>query len=79
MGVPLAIRATRLPVPEIVVLITVGIIVGPQVLGWASDDPAVAVLSVIGLGFLLLLAGLEIDFDRLRGQLLSRALFGFAL
>jgi Kef-type K+ transport system membrane component KefB len=77
--VPLAIHATRLPVPEIVVQIVVGIVVGPQVLGWASVDVPVKVLSLIGLGFLLLLAGLEIDFNRLRGQVLSRTLVGFVL
>jgi Kef-type K+ transport system membrane component KefB len=76
--VPLAVRASRLPVPEIVGQIVAGILIGPEVLGWASDDEPVQVLSVIGLGFLLLLAGLEIDFDHLRGPILTRALFGFA-
>jgi Kef-type K+ transport system membrane component KefB len=75
--VPLAIRASRLPLPEIVVQIIVGIAVGPQLLGWAKVDPPVQVLSLIGLGFLLLLAGLEIDFDRLRGRVLARTLVGF--
>jgi Kef-type K+ transport system membrane component KefB len=76
--VPIGIRASRLPVPEIVVQIVVGIAVGPQVLSWAKVDPPVQVLSLIGLGFLLLLAGLEIDFDRIQGQVLSRTLIGFA-
>jgi Kef-type K+ transport system membrane component KefB len=77
--VPLAIRAARLPIPEIVVLICAGIAVGPQGLGWAGADPPVQVLALLGLGFLLLLAGLEIDFDRLRGTVLSRAIAGYAL
>jgi Kef-type K+ transport system membrane component KefB len=77
--VPLAIHAARIPVPEIVGQIVVGIVVGPQVLGWARVDAPVQVLSLLGLGFLLLLAGLEIDFDGLRGLLASRALLGFAL
>ena len=54
--------------------ILLGIVVGPQVLGWASNDEPVQVLSMIGLAFLLLLAGLEIDFDRLRGRLLRLTL-----
>jgi Kef-type K+ transport system membrane component KefB len=37
------------------------------------------VLSVIGLGFLLLLAGLEIDFARLRGQVLRLTVTAFGL
>ena len=50
--------------------ILLGIAVGPQALGWAQVDEPVAVLSTFGLAFLLLLAGLEIDFERFRGRLL---------
>jgi Kef-type K+ transport system membrane component KefB len=67
---PLAVAFTGVRLPAIVVEILLGIVVGPQVLGWASNDEPVQVLSVIGLAFLLLLAGLEIDFNRLRGRLL---------
>jgi Kef-type K+ transport system membrane component KefB len=77
--VPLAIRASRVPIPEIVGQIVAGIVIGPEVLGWATVDAPVQVLSLLGLGFLLLLAGVEIDFDRLRGQVLSRTLIGFVL
>ena len=59
---------TGLRLPAIVLEILLGIAVGPQVLGWATIDEPVQVLSLIGLAFLLLLAGLEIDFDRLRGR-----------
>jgi len=67
---PLAIGLLGVRLPAIVVEILLGIVVGPQLLGWASNDEPVQVLSLIGLAFLLLLAGLEIDFDRLRGRLL---------
>src|SRR5262245_49829010 len=70
VAAPLAIGLTGLRLPAIVLEILLGIVVGPQVLGWASNDEPVQVLSVIGLAFLLLLAGLEIDFDHLRGRLL---------
>src|SRR4051794_30823686 len=76
---PLAIALTGLRLPAIVVEILLGIAVGPQGLGWASTDEPVAVLSLIGLAFLLLLAGLEIDFNRLRGRLLRLTLAGYAL
>ena len=37
------------------------------------------VFSTVGLAYLLFLAGLEIDFERLRGRVLRLALVGFAL
>jgi Kef-type K+ transport system membrane component KefB len=39
----------------------------------------VQILSLIGLAFLLFLAGLELDFDQLRGQLLKVAAVGFGI
>jgi Kef-type K+ transport system membrane component KefB len=70
LAAPLLVSFTGLRLPAIVVEIPLGILVGPQVLGWASADEPVQVLALLGLAFLLLLAGLEIDFDRLRGRLL---------
>jgi len=67
---PLALGLTGLRLPSIVLEILLGILVGPQVLGWATGDEPVEVLSIIGLAFLLLLAGLEVDYDRFRGRLL---------
>src|SRR5690348_16400517 len=55
-----------LPVPGAVLEVIAGIIVGPSVLGWVHVDAAVQVLSDLGLGMLLILAGLEIDVQRLR-------------
>ena len=76
---PLAINLLGVRLPAIVVEILLGIVVGPQVLGWASNDEPVQVLSLIGLAFLLLLAGLEIDFERLRGRLLRITGLGYIL
>src|SRR6202795_2468636 len=69
----------RLRVPAVVLEIVLGIIVGPQVLGWASVDEPVQIVALIGLAFLLFLAGLELDFDQLRGQLLKVAAVGFGI
>jgi Kef-type K+ transport system membrane component KefB len=69
----------RLQLPDVVLEILLGIVVGPSVLGWVEIDGAVEVVSVLGLAFLLFLAGLEIDFDRLRGKLLRLAGLGYAL
>jgi Kef-type K+ transport system membrane component KefB len=46
-------------------------------LGWVKVDLPIQVLSVIGLAFVLLLAGLEIEFDQLRGRLLRIAVVNF--
>jgi Kef-type K+ transport system membrane component KefB len=59
----------RLPVPGAVLEVIAGIVIGPSVLGWVHVDAPVQVLSDLGLGMLLFLAGLEIDVQRLRGQL----------
>jgi Kef-type K+ transport system membrane component KefB len=79
LAAPLGIGMLGLRLPAIVVEILLGIVVGPQLLGWASNDEPVQVLSLIGLAFLLLLAGLEIDFDRLRGRLLLITGLGYAI
>src|SRR6266704_5243910 len=76
---PLAVAFTGLRLPAIVLEILLGIVVGPQVLGCASNDEPVQVLALIGLAFLLLLAGLEIDFERLRGRLLRITAVGYAV
>jgi Kef-type K+ transport system membrane component KefB len=59
--------------PAVVLEIVAGIVIGPAVLGWVEIDQTISVLSTIGLVFLLFLAGLEVEFDRLRGRLLQLA------
>ncbi len=66
-------------VPGVVLEIVAGIVVGPSVLGWVEVDEPIAVLGLVGLAFLLFLAGLEIDLASLRGHLLRLALTGFGL
>ena len=69
----------RLPVPGAVLEVIAGIVVGPSVLGWVRPDAPVQVLSDLGLGMLLFLAGLEIDIEGLRGPLARLAAFAFAV
>jgi Kef-type K+ transport system membrane component KefB len=66
-----------LRIPAVVLENVGGIIIGPSVLGWVHVDLPVAILALFGLGFLLFLAGLEIDVHRLRGRLLRFAIFGY--
>src|SRR3954465_13531157 len=65
--------------PSVVLEIVAGIVIGPSVLGIVEADAAVAVVALIGLTFVLFLAGLEIDFARLRGPVLRITAPGFAL
>jgi Kef-type K+ transport system membrane component KefB len=51
-------------VPAVVLEILGGVLVGPAVLGWVHLDAAVRVTADLGLGFLLFMAGYEIDLRR---------------
>lgn len=78
-AVPLVLTVLRLPVPGPVLEIVVGIILGPAALGVLEVDQTVRVASLLGLGFLLFLAGLEIDLEHFRGSRARQALTGMAL
>ena len=69
--------APKLRLPAVVLEIVLGIVLGPAVLGWVEVDEPVEVLSLVGLAFLLFLAGLEIDLAALKGRLLRQASVGF--
>jgi Kef-type K+ transport system membrane component KefB len=71
--------APALRLPSVVLELVAGIVVGPAVLGWVELDEPVRVLALVGLAFLLFLAGLEIDFQRLRGRRLGLTGLGFAV
>jgi len=71
--------APGLRMPAVVLEIVAGIVLGPSVLGWVEADPTINVLATLGLGFLLFLGGLEVDFVRLRGPVLRLAAGGYAL
>jgi Kef-type K+ transport system membrane component KefB len=47
-------------IPQVVVLLAGGVLVGPEVLGW-GDRATIDLLANVGLGFLFLLAGYELD------------------
>src|ERR687883_1116187 len=68
-----------LRLPSVVLEIVAGIVIGPSVLGIVTADQAVSVIALMGLTFVLFLAGLEIDFRKLRGPILRLTAFAFAL
>ena len=66
-------------VPPVVLEILGGVLVGPSVLGWVHLDAAVRVVSDLGLGFLLFMAGYEIDLRRFDRRILALAGQAFAV
>ena len=68
----------RLRVPQVVVLIIGGVVIGPQVLGWA-EPASIELLANVGLGFLFLLAGYELDLTLFRQEAGRLALVGWAV
>jgi Kef-type K+ transport system membrane component KefB len=65
--------------PSVVLEIVAGIVVGPSILSLVEVDQTIEVIALIGLAFVLFLAGLEIEFEKLRGQVLRLTALGFAL
>jgi Kef-type K+ transport system membrane component KefB len=79
-AVPLLLGlAPTLHLPSVVLEIVAGIVIGPAILGLVEVDVPLEVLALLGLAFLLFLAGLEIDLDRLRGARLRIAAIGFGV
>src|SRR5215472_482558 len=68
----------RLRVPQVVVLILAGVLIGPHVLGLA-DTTGIKLLSNVGLGFLFLLAGYELDPRLLREHAGKLAIGGWVV
>jgi Kef-type K+ transport system membrane component KefB len=71
--------APRLRLPSVVLEIVAGIVIGPALLGWVETDTVIRVFALFGLAYLLFLAGLEIDLERLRGRSLRVAGIGFVV
>jgi Kef-type K+ transport system membrane component KefB len=69
----------RTRIPLVVLEIGLGILVGPQVLGWATAGPTIQVLSKFGLSILFFLAGYEVDFKAIRGRPLALAALGWIM
>jgi Kef-type K+ transport system membrane component KefB len=61
-------------IPEVVLLLALGVVIGPGMLGLAEVGEGLAVLRELGLGMLFLLAGYEIELRKLTGRGGRRAL-----
>jgi len=66
----------RLRVPQVVVLIVGGVVIGPEVFHWA-DPASITLIADVGLGFLFLMAGYELDLSLFAEHVGRRALVGW--
>ncbi len=64
---PLLARLARGRAPEVVVLLLLGVLIGPHVLGLASTA-GIEMIKQLGMGLLFLLAGMEIELKSLVGR-----------
>ncbi|MET7358301.1 cation:proton antiporter [Streptomyces sp. NPDC005562] len=69
----------RLSIPLVIFEIALGILIGPDVLGWAHHDEVIDTLSDLGLAMLIFLAGYELDFAAVRGGTLRRAVTAWVI
>ena len=56
---------SRFRVPQVVVLIVGGVLIGPEVAGLAEKN-SIELVANVGLGFLFLLAGYELELEHFR-------------
>lgn len=68
-----------LPVPIVIFEILLGVLIGPDVLGWTQHNEVIDVLADLGLTMLIFLAGYEIDFAAVRGATLRRSIVAWVL
>jgi Kef-type K+ transport system membrane component KefB len=69
----------RLRLPLVVLELLFGVAVGPHGLDLVGGEGTLRALSALGLSFLFFLAGLDLDFAKLRGQPLRLGIAGWAL
>jgi Kef-type K+ transport system membrane component KefB len=78
VAAPLLGEVTRRIGLSIVVLeLALGVVIGPQGLGWAAAEGFVPSIATVGMAFLFFLAGLEIELEAIRGKPLRLALAGW--
>jgi Kef-type K+ transport system membrane component KefB len=69
----------RFAPPVVVLELVLGILIGPEVLGFAHTDDFVNFFADLGLGMLFFFAGYEIDFERIKGKPMKLGALGWAL
>ena len=72
--IPIGLR-----LPVVVLEILLGIVIGPEVLGWVKPEGTVAALGELGLTMLFFMAGMELDLQAIRGRPATLAAAGWAI
>lgn len=73
------IRFPGFRVPAVVIEVLLGIAIGPQVLGLVKFEGFVEAMFAFGMAATLFMAGMELDFEQIRGRPLSLATRGWML
>ncbi|MEV0084403.1 cation:proton antiporter [Saccharopolyspora sp. NPDC050642] len=66
-------------IPSVVLEILLGILIGPQVFGWAREDEVIGFLADFGLAMLIFLAGYELKLGDVRGKPMRLATVGWLI
>ena len=78
-AITVAVVPKRYAPPVVVLELMLGILIGPQVLGFAHSDNFIEFFSNLGLGMLFYFAGYEIDFERIKGAPMELGGLGWVL
>lgn len=79
VAAPLLAGIAPFALPEVVLQIVGGVVVGPSVLGLVEADAAVEILAALGLAYLLFVSGMEIQATTLRGPMLPLCVRAFGI
>jgi len=64
-------------VPVVVIEVLLGVLIGPHVLQLIENDSSLATMRSVGMVAVMFMAGMEIDFNRIKGKPLSLATRGW--
>jgi Kef-type K+ transport system membrane component KefB len=66
-------------VPVVVIEVVLGIVIGPHILGFVQFEGFVATMFTLGMATTLFMAGMELDFNAIKGRPLALAAGGWGL
>src|SRR5277367_4936419 len=66
-------------VPVVVIEVVLGIVIGPHILGLVQFEGFVATMFTLGMATTLFMAGMELDFNAIKGRPLALAAGGWGL
>jgi len=69
----------RLKVPVVVIEVLLGVVLGPEVLGFVQFEGVISIMFTIGMATTLFMAGMELAFDEIKGRPLSLAIGGWVM